>query len=313
MRAKRLIRPAIAIAVVAVVGILFARALRDNWEQLREADLSLGVWTVVAMVVFVLAVAVSGTLWGSILGRLSGTPVPRLEAIRVHFAAWLLKYVPGQVGFVLYKVTWGKRRGMSRVLMLISVVYENAFLLLGSTVPMLALLLVLQAGDVRTEPTVTVWAALAAMIPLAAMTHPAVFHRAVNLLGRRALKRDVPTDYFLPFRSALGYQAAFLLPRVVNGVGVAVIAAAVADAPASTWVPIGAAYAIAGAVGILAVFVPSGIGVRESVFVLFAAPYLSVEMAIVVALAARVLSTVADAIIAAAYGGLTVAARTKEQ
>jgi hypothetical protein len=192
---------------------------------------------------------------------------------------------------------------------LISVVYENAFLLLGSTVPMLAILLVGRAAD--GEVTHAVWFAVAAVLPLIVLLHPSVFHRIVNVLARRALKREVPSEYFLRTGPVWKYQLAFLLPRLINGIGIVAISVALADAPASSWLPLVAAYALAGAVGILAVFVPSGLGVRESVFVLFAAPYLGLEAAIIVSLVARVLATVADLLIAAAYAALTARARRR--
>ncbi|MDN4490832.1 lysylphosphatidylglycerol synthase domain-containing protein [Demequina sp. SYSU T00068] len=307
----RAMRTAVAVAVIGVVAYFFGRSLASNWDNLREEDLSLGWWAVAATVAFVLAVAVSGTLWGRIVRRLDPTPVSGVEAVRVHFSSWLLKYVPGQVGFVLNKVVWGQRRGVSRLVILISVVYENAFLLLGSTIPMVAILALARGGSL--EVSGTVWLALAAMVPLAAATHPAVFHRVVSVLGRRTLKRDVPRDLFLPFGVTMRFQAAFLLPRVINGVGIAFIAAALAGAGPESWLPLTAAYAVAGAVGILAVFVPSGLGVREAVFVLFAAPYLGTEKAIVVSLVARVLATVADALIAGVYGILTLQTRKTRQ
>jgi len=306
---KRLLRTGLGILVIAVVAYFFAKALIDNWGAIQDAELSWGWWAPGALMLFVLAVAISGWLWGRIVAAMSGQHLPVAESVRVHFSAWLLKYIPGQAGFVVNKVAWGKRRGLSRLLVLISVVYENAFLLLGSTVPMLAILLVARAGD--GEVTHAVWFAVAAVIPLVVLLHPAVFHRIVNVLARRTLKRDVPPEYFLRTASVWTYQLAFLLPRLINGIGVVAISVAIAGAAPSSWLPLVAAYALAGAVGILAVFVPSGLGVRESIFVLFAAPYLGVEQAIIVSLAARVLATGADLLIAGAYGLLTASARRR--
>ncbi|WP_430868062.1 lysylphosphatidylglycerol synthase domain-containing protein [Demequina aurantiaca] len=306
---KRLLRTGLGVAVIGVVAYFFATALADNWGAIQDAELSWGWWAPAALVLFVVAVGISGWLWGRIVAVLSQQHLPAKEAVRVHFSAWLLKYIPGQAGFVVNKVAWGKRRGLSRLLVLISVVYENAFLLLGSTVPMLAILLVSRAGN--GDVTHVVWFAVAAVLPLIVLLHPSVFHRIVNRLARRTMKRDVPPEFFLPSKAVWKYQLAFLLPRLVNGIGVVAISVAVADAAPTSWLPLVAAYAIAGAVGILAVFVPSGLGVRESVFVLFAAPYLGVEQAIIVSLAARVLATVADLLIAGAYGLLTASARRR--
>lgn len=310
-RVKKVLRPVLAVAVIGVVGYFFARSLADNWTEISQRDLHFGWWVVGAVAAFVLAVAYSGLLWGSVMGTLDGRAVRRWEAVRVQNAAWLMKYVPGQVGTVVYKVVWAQQDGRSRTVALISVVYENAFLLLGSIVPMLAILLVAQAGD--TEVSSVVWMALAAMIPLAFVLHPRVFHAIINRLGRRRLGGDLPREYVLSGGRTWLFQLHYLVPRVINGAGVIIIAANMIGVGVSSWIPLIAAYAIAGAVGIMAVFVPSGLGVRESVFVLFATPYLGVDGAIVVALVARVLATLGDGVIGAGYGALTLAKRRAER
>ena len=52
------------------------------------------------------------------------------------------------------------------------------------------------------------------------------------------------------------------------------------------WLPFAAAYVLAGAIGILAIFVPSGIGVREAIIVLVLSQYIPVAQAIVISLIA---------------------------
>jgi uncharacterized membrane protein YbhN (UPF0104 family) len=76
------------------------------------------------------------------------------------------------------------------------------------------------------------------------------------------------------------------------------------DPPSGAYLPLACAYVIAGAVGILAIAVPSGIGVRESVFVFLAAPFVNTQEAIVLSLAARLWATLADVIVAAIYFAL---------
>lgn len=40
-------------------------------------------------------------------------------------ASWLLKYVPGQVGAVVNKAVWAAKKRISRVLVIVTFVYEN--------------------------------------------------------------------------------------------------------------------------------------------------------------------------------------------
>lgn len=290
--------------MLAVVAFFFGRALADNWDAVRAIDLSVNSATVLAVLLFAFAVAASGLLWGHMLQRLGSVEVGYAESIRVQCASWLLKYVPGQVGSVANKVLWAQGRGISRTLVVITFVYENAFLLIGSIVPTAVILLVALRDTSGPDAFSSLVVPLLALLPLLLVTNRRVLRGGINLLGRKVLKSPVPEAYFLSGTAALGYQLAFLLPRVVNAIGFVLVATSVADLPPESYVPLGAAYVLAGAVGILAVFVPSGLGVREGVIVLFASAFMPVEQAVVLALLARFYSTIADGVIALGYAAL---------
>lgn len=302
MSRRRLLRAALTVAVIAVVAYFFGRGLVQNWSAVREIDVQVNAWAIGSILLFALAVVCSGLLWGEMLGRLGDVHVGAWEAIRVQCASWLLKYVPGQVGSVANKVVWGGGRGIPRALVVITFVYENVFLLIGSIVPSVAILLFADAFDGSSgELWERLLPALVALVPLVLVTDRRVFRWGVNLVGRRVLKRDVPAGYFLSPGAALGYQFAFLVPRIVNGAGFVLVVRSFLDVPSTAYVPLAATYVLAGAVGILAVFVPSGLGVREGVIVLLASRYMPVEQAIVLSLVARLYSTVADAVVAGLY------------
>lgn len=306
MPRKRLLRVGVTAVVLGVVAWFFIRSLADNWDAVRQIDIAVNAWSVGSVLLFGAAVVLTGLLWGHMVARLGRTTVPAADAVRVQCASWLLKYVPGQVGSVANKVLWAGDRGLSRTLVVITFVYENVFLLLGSIVPAGVILLLagaFEATDLDSAAS-TLLPVAAAVVPLVLLTDRRVLRRGINLLARRVLKRDVPHEYFLGSRDAFGYQLAFLVPRVVNGVGFVMVAVSFLDVSPEAYLPLAAAYVLAGAVGILAVFVPSGLGVRESVVVLLATPYLPVEQAIVLALLARLYSTAGDLVVAAVYGVL---------
>lgn len=305
MRRSRLLRVAVTLGVVALVGYFFFRALADNWAAVREIDLAVNGYSIGAVLLFAVAVMVSGLLWGSMLSALGSVRVPVRDAIRVQCASWLLKYVPGQVGSVANKVLWAGQRGISRTLVVITFVYENVFLLLGSIIPTALILIFFDTlSGASTSALSGLLPVLLALVPLLLVTDRRVFRWGVNLVARRALARDVPHEYFLSSKAGFGYQLAFLVPRLINGLGFVMIVASFLDVPGDAYVPLAAAYVLAGAVGILAVFVPSGLGVRESVIVLLASRYMPVEEAIVLSLVARLYSTVGDVVLALVYGAL---------
>jgi uncharacterized membrane protein YbhN (UPF0104 family) len=64
---------------------------------------------------------------------------------------------------------------------------------------------------------------------------------------------------------------------------------------------VAATYILASIIGMLAIFVPGGLGVREAVAVALLSAYIPVAQAIVVTLVARLCATVSDALVALIY------------
>lgn len=304
-RRRRLLRWSFTVLVVGVVAYFFARALIDNWGEIEAHQLSFSWLWVAAVALFAVAVPVTGIAWARIVRSLDPRArISTAEAVAVQCLSWLLKYIPGQVGSVANKVLWAKRKGISRTLIVISFIYENVFLQLASIVPAAVILFVSLGPQVFGDNVTLLVLPLLVLIPLALVLYRPFFHRIVSFPARRILKQTVPREYFLKSVPSLVALVEFVGPRIINGVGFVLVAAAVSDIGPAEWAPFAAAYALAGAVGILAVFVPSGLGVREAVIVLVLSQYIPTAEAVVISLLARLLSTIGDAFIALIYVGI---------
>ncbi len=304
-RGRRALRWGLTVVVVGVVGYFFAVSLWRNWDQISQEQLSFDPLWVVATIIFALAVPLTGLLWARIVRALDATArVGAAEAIAVQCASWLLKYIPGQVGSVVNKVVWAGKKSISRTLVVISFVYENVFLQLASIIPSVAILLISLGPQIFGDNATLLLLPLLVLIPMALVLYKPFFHKVVNIPARRVLKQDVPEEYFLGNGRTLLAFFEFLGPRALNGIGFVMIAATVADIGPAEWLPFAAAYVLAGAIGILAFFVPSGLGVREAIIVLILSQYIPAPEAIIISLLARLLSTVGDAIVALIYVGV---------
>ncbi len=300
--AKRALRWIVTALVLGVVGWLFARSLIANWDQVRQQNIGFSWWWVLATVVFALAVAVTGSAWGRIVRWLDpSAQILAREAVAVQCLSWVLKYIPGQVGSVTNKVLWAGRKGISRTLVVISFLYENVFLQIASIVPAAVILLISLGPGIFGANASLLLAPLLVLIPAGMVLHAPTFRAIVGLPARKLLKREVPREYFLTAGQSAWSALEFVLPRIVNGIGFVIIAQTVSDITPAHWLPFAAAYALAGAIGILAILVPSGLGVREAVIVLILSQYIPPAEAIIISLLARLLATIGDAIVALIY------------
>lgn len=293
-------RSAITLGVVGVTVYFFAKALSRNWEQVREISLVPNVQSVIGIMLFVLSVVISGLLWRKVLNALVPSKnVSRFDAVRIHIASWLLKYIPGQAGSYINKLAWATSRGYSKKALTNSFIYENALLLFASIV--LSVPIVVFSLGEQASADLTLFVPLLVVLPLLVILHRGIFYGLVSAAYKKLRKQEISKELFLKSSEVAGLLFQYLAPRVAIGAGFVFIANSLVPVEASDYIPLAAIYILAGAVGLLAVFVPSGLGVREAVIVLLASAYMSPAQAVVVAVAARFYATIADLLLAGIY------------
>lgn len=298
MSAKKIIIKILPWAVVALVVYFFSKSLSKNYHNLGDIDVSFNIFAAVGILLFTLAVITSGILWSKLLSRLVDKKISLKDGIRVHSASWVLKYVPGQVGSLINKLTWGAKNDISKKTITTSFLYENVLTVFASIV--LSIPVVWIFKDVLGDG-LSMMIPLAVVIPLFVILYKPLFYKLLNL-GMSILKRKpFKSSDFLPTKDILLYTIGYLIPRVLNGIGFVFIASSFLDIQPYMYLGLGATFILASVVGLLAVFVPGGIGVREAVIVLFASMYMPVEQAIVLSLLARVYAIFADVGVAIVY------------
>ena len=288
---RKTILKLLAWGVVLLVAYFFATALARDWENVRETLFSMSPVAWGSIVCFVAAVAVSGSLWARLVRQMSGKQVNMADAVRIHSASWLLKYVPGQVGSLVNKLAWAQGQGYSKKTIGTSVIYENVLMVFASMLLAIPALIVVGFGVLGDT---TILLALLAVVPLLVICHKKVFYTILNTALRLAKRKPLADSELLSTSQIIVNTLYYMLPRILNGIGFVIIAAAMLPVTAEMMIPLASIFIFAGAIGMLALFVPSGLGVREGVIVLMASAYFPLDQVIVLALVARFFATVAD-------------------
>lgn len=297
-------KPIVIFTQLLILVIIFwflAGRISDGLQQAADVLQKLHWQLFVATGLFTSAVVVSGVLWGGLVNILgSHPPIKSSEAIRVHSLAWLFKYFPGQGGGVISKVLWGKKNGIERKAVLTSVLYENIFLASSSIILSVPFLGFTILTEISGKGSLLIPLLLA--ISVFPLLVPQFFSR-VLAVGLKLIGREPPTsDLALSIKNVLKNQLIFLIPRLINGLGFVLIASIFITPNLFDTIQLSGAYILGGIIGILAFFVPSGIGVREAVIVIGAGSVLGTDFAIAAAIIARVCATAGDVLVALIYG-----------
>ncbi|MCY9785590.1 flippase-like domain-containing protein [Nocardiopsis sp. EMB25] len=292
--------PWMRLALLLVLLVCAGLAVRTHWEQAREAAVALPLWVLpVAVLAAMAGLTAQMMAWRALLAGL-GSPLPRGVAARVMFVGQLGKYLPGSVWAFVAQVELGRDwrvprvRGAAATLLAVGVTVAVSLSVAAVALPLSSV------GAASRW-----WWALALAPLLLAALHPRVVGWGVRLAARPFTRfREVAEagPLRLPGRAMATAVAWTLAAWVPLGAHVWVLTWAVGGDPVRSFGPAVGAYALAWTLGLLVVFAPAGLGVREAVLVVALAPVVDAGAALVVAVLSRLVMTVADV----AWAGLSL-------
>lgn len=294
---------ALQVLVAAIVVALVARALRRHWSEFTALDLALDVnvgWIALSALAVALVYAILIESWRRILAGW-GQHLPYGRAARIWFLANLGRYVPGKVWSVAGLVVLAQRAGVQGWAAAASAFAMQA---LGLSTAVALVAAARPAGGGALASLGLAAAALAAVATIAVLASERALRPVRNLIGPLRDLRPLPVGAVLSggALTLLGwglYGTAFWL--LARGLGL----------PSTLTLPAAAGvFALGYILGLLALFAPGGVGVREAVYIALLTPALGSGGAVALSLASRLLLTLTEG--AAGLGALLTAGRSKE-
>ena len=104
----------------------------------------------------------------------------------------------------------------------------------------------------------------------------------------------------------------YIIPRLLNGISFIFVVQSFWPIPLNAYLPLAAIYILASAIGVMIIFIPSGIGVREAVIVLLATQLMPLQTAIIVAAVTRLFTLLGDGLLAICYIFLKITSTQKK-
>jgi uncharacterized membrane protein YbhN (UPF0104 family) len=271
----------VTLAVVAFVG----RALARNWDQFRSLHVTLTIgpgWIAGSVLMVLLTYVMQVESWRRILAGW-GQGLTFRAAARVWSLANLGRYVPGKVWSVAGLVVLARQAGVEA-----GPAAASAFVLqaisLGTGVAVVAAVAPGSAPPLRLAA-----AGVAAILTIAVLVWP----RTARRLGR-LVDATAPLEPLRP-AAVLAGAALTVLSWGTYGAAFWMLARGlVPDTPLPLTAAIGA-FTLGYILGLLALFAPGGVGVRELVLIGLLAPFLGSGGAVAVSVASRLVLTVLEA------------------
>jgi uncharacterized membrane protein YbhN (UPF0104 family) len=209
------------------------------------------------------------------------------DVFKLSFATNLGKYLPGGIWQVAGKVALARQAGVEPHAALVAAVVESAVSVTGG----LLLFLGTTLGGAPFPAGVPEWPLWAIIVAILVALQPGIFARVVAL-GMRLLKIEGEPPH-LTFGQIVALVAYYAAIWLVAGGAFWLFTRSLTPDPGAGWLAYCGYYAAGAIGGLLVLFAPAGLGVREGFLVLLMRDVVAggVATAWIVAFAARVWST----------------------
>ncbi len=290
-------------ALIVLVLVAAGWQVVRQWAEVREALVSVHPLAAALSFVCVILGLAAGTMsWQTLLDDL-GPRVGVARGAQICLVGQLGKYVPGSVWAYLLQMELGRRHGVARARVFAASLFAAGVGVVASLLLGLAALPVV-AGQHRD----LMWLFLLLPVGLVCL-HPRVMTWLASAIFR--LLRKPPLDHTLRVGVVARSLGWALVSYLLFGAHLWLLANSLVDPGPAAMLLCAGAIALGFTAGLFAVFLPSGVGVREAVVVGALTTMVTVGQATGIAVASRLVFTVGDLAVAGAAALTAVIARRR--
>ncbi len=291
---KKRIMKLIKALFLAAVAFFLVRYFVNNWQEFASVISEIDWWIFAGSMAFYFVYKLTlACLWHYIT-VLNECQIRLPRAVSGYLYSILGKYIPGKVFMLAARLPAYTEQGIPIRKPTICFFIENVCTLLGAAFLFLISLFFFPNEELRQY----MWLAIAFVIAFFVLINPRIINFFLRILGKWIKKDDmeIPMTYVQMIKVVLLFVANWL----IVGFGFYLLSLSInPDIPLSQMMYVGGVFALSAIIGILAIFTPSGIGVREGIMILGLGLIMGDGLPEVIAIVSRLWVTAAELILIA--------------
>lgn len=271
-----------------LVAVFLVRYFYNNIDDYKNLDMDINWGVFAGAVLFYFLYKISlASLW-HYLTVLNDCGIKYFRAITAYLYSILGKYIPGKVFMLLARIPAYEEEGKSIGKVTVCFFLENICTLLGAAFLFLVSLFFFP-NDVLGQYQ---WAAVLLVIAFFICINPKIINFFLKYV-EKIMKKDnlrIPITYGQMFKVV----GLFIGNWIIVGIGFYMLTCSIYQIPVSELLYVAGIFGVSCIIGILAVFAPSGIGVREGILVAGLQLIMPMEYAVVISIVSRLWMTVSE-------------------
>ncbi|MFH1749719.1 MAG: lysylphosphatidylglycerol synthase transmembrane domain-containing protein [bacterium] len=284
------IKPYFQAIVIILIVFFIGKILWDNWSELQDFDWQINWWYFILAIMFhTLSFFVLGFSWNRILTEVSGQTLDTKKVWKIFFTSQIIRYIPGNVwSFINLGVANSEKLGIRKTHTLLAIFIEIALrMAVGALISVIVLYEIFHKFSLFYYAilVITVFGALFVIF------NQKILNSILNWLFRKKGENFISQAKFKK-RTLVGLSGIFALHWIVFGIGLYFLIISL-GIDISIYKAIGVDI-LSWIVGYLSLITPSGVGVREATMIILLSPYMTVAIATVVSLLARLMFVIGE-------------------
>lgn len=271
-----------------LVVIFLARYFYKNFDTYKNLDVNINWWVFAGAVFFYFLYKITlASLW-HYMTKLNQCGIGYFKAITAYLYSILGKYIPGKVFMLLARIPAYEEEGTPIRKVTVCFFLENICTLLGAAFLFLISLLFFP-NDILADYK---WATVGLVIVFFICINPKIINFFLKFLEKIIKKKDliIPITYAQMIKVVL----LFIGNWIIVGIGFYMLTCSIYPLPMSEMLYTAGIFGLSCIIGILAVFAPSGLGVREGILVLGLSLIMPEEYAVIISIVSRLWMTVSE-------------------
>lgn len=251
-------------------------------------------WVIfISFIIRMIGLLISPSSWEALLKRYHGKQLPKAKLYAIYAESWMGRYIPGKIGWIGGKILFATNEGVATDTAVITS-FLDSILQVFSSMLVAVIFFLFSGGLLQINNQIVILMYVATCLVIICLLPP-VFNRLVAFCYRILKNKKYTSDYWMNGRTLLKSTLIVSIAKLFSGTAVSVIAVSVmGPLSLNNFVYIIAVNLVSTAIGMVALFAPAGLGIKESLQIVMLSAVLNKEMAVVIVTMASIQSIIGD-------------------
>jgi hypothetical protein len=277
--------------IVLAIFVLLGKMIWSNWNQVKDTPFVLQPFPLVlSSLIFAFSYFIQIWAWYLITLKLKIALSPS-ETLKTWFYSQLGKYLPGKIWLLLGRIYYYQSRGKSKKSVSVALYFEMVTVIIAGGIIFLAALVLFRETRSFYSGKQLLWLVPFFIVAFAS-AHPRVLQKIMNSV--LILFRREPISLSVSYGDILWIVIVCIVAWVIGGIGFYLFVDSIYPVAPQYILFLTGALAISSTLGLIVIFAPSGLGVREGVLVYLLSFMMATPTAVIISILTRIWMTLIE-------------------